>query len=705
EGDLAEAMRASTAVPFLFAPVPTENQLLADGGLVNNIPVDIARQRADIVIAVDATSRLRPKNNLASPWEMADQLTTIMQHDRNEAQRQQADVLITIEEKHRRSSDFSAIDSLIDLGYQKTLEQMEKIRLLIGQDENRAAALPEPDPTFSIDRVVIKNNEELTILSKWPLKPPDDAAPPRNRTPSLPYPKISNFLQNNGNGESLLLSLNAIQDWVEQIYATGDYTEVHAELRADSLMLVLKENPRLLQVKFSGNTVYDDSTLFACMRSKPGEVINHQRSYDDLAAIVEHYRKDGYALAEIRRVALDSSTGVLQIDIDEGRIAEIEVSGLGRTQKIIVLREFPQKVGDILNSNLCSRGTDQIYSTGLFDQVALNTSRSSSGAIVNIKVQEKPFTVLRLGGRYDSERYTKGFLEIGDENLLGLGNKLFAYGEIGSRDLLTRLSWRSDRILRTYLSFSTSAYYQQHENFVYSSTFPDPLGEYLERRTGLHIALGPQWRRHGVFSIELRLEEAELKRISGLGYPPGNLGLSGLTLRSIVDTRDRLPFPRRGRYVHLFYEKVYTELGARDSFFRLFAHFESLHSRGPHTIHPKLSLGSADQTTPFSEQFRLGGPDRVYGLRDQELIGRHFALFSFEYKYQIRRRPLFDSYFSLRYDYSGLWIDKRDVNYRKFRHAFGVSYAIDTPLGPVGIAYGRYSNQQQRIYVNVGYKF
>jgi NTE family protein len=41
DGDLAEAMRASVAVPFLFAPAPRGDMLLIDGGLLNNIPVDV----------------------------------------------------------------------------------------------------------------------------------------------------------------------------------------------------------------------------------------------------------------------------------------------------------------------------------------------------------------------------------------------------------------------------------------------------------------------------------------------------------------------------------------------------------------------------------------------------------------------------------------------------------------------------------------
>ena len=54
EGDLATAMRASMAIPGGFAPVIMDKMILSDGGLVRNIPVDIARNLcADQVIVVN----------------------------------------------------------------------------------------------------------------------------------------------------------------------------------------------------------------------------------------------------------------------------------------------------------------------------------------------------------------------------------------------------------------------------------------------------------------------------------------------------------------------------------------------------------------------------------------------------------------------------------------------------------------------------
>ncbi len=57
DGSVALALRATTAVPGLFAPVERNGQRLVDGGLLNNVPADVARQMgAEIVIAVDVAS-------------------------------------------------------------------------------------------------------------------------------------------------------------------------------------------------------------------------------------------------------------------------------------------------------------------------------------------------------------------------------------------------------------------------------------------------------------------------------------------------------------------------------------------------------------------------------------------------------------------------------------------------------------------------
>ncbi len=78
-GDLVTAIRASMSLPGIFAPVDMEDRLLVDGGVANNLPVDIARQMgADIVIAVDISTPLGRRKALASSVEITAQLTSIL---------------------------------------------------------------------------------------------------------------------------------------------------------------------------------------------------------------------------------------------------------------------------------------------------------------------------------------------------------------------------------------------------------------------------------------------------------------------------------------------------------------------------------------------------------------------------------------------------------------------------------------------------
>lgn len=78
-GNLATAVRASMAVPSVFAPVQSNGRLLVDGGLTRNMPVDIVRGMcADIVIAVDIGSPLLKREELGNAFGVAGQMVSIL---------------------------------------------------------------------------------------------------------------------------------------------------------------------------------------------------------------------------------------------------------------------------------------------------------------------------------------------------------------------------------------------------------------------------------------------------------------------------------------------------------------------------------------------------------------------------------------------------------------------------------------------------
>ncbi len=122
EGELSMAMRASMAVPGVFDPVRRDGALLVDGGLVRNLPVDVAKDMgADVVIAVDVGTKLAGEdeitNALAIIYQMSG-LLTVKNTDEQISAMKSEDILVSPAIGDLISSaDFSKLDEAIPLGY------------------------------------------------------------------------------------------------------------------------------------------------------------------------------------------------------------------------------------------------------------------------------------------------------------------------------------------------------------------------------------------------------------------------------------------------------------------------------------------------------------------------------------------------------------------------------------------------------------
>ena len=120
KGDLSIAMRASISAPGLFAPVETQGRLLVDGGLAENLPIEVARQmHADILIVSDVSFPLQPRSALDSALSISNQMLAILVRkdtDRQRATLSTADILIEPTLGSTSSTDFTAAGSSIAAG-------------------------------------------------------------------------------------------------------------------------------------------------------------------------------------------------------------------------------------------------------------------------------------------------------------------------------------------------------------------------------------------------------------------------------------------------------------------------------------------------------------------------------------------------------------------------------------------------------------
>lgn len=93
-GSVAKAVRASSAIPGVFPPVEHQGKLLVDGGVVDNVPAAVARERgADIVIAVDIGQQV-VNFNISNVLDVMMQSITIMAAEGAKLKRKDADIVI-----------------------------------------------------------------------------------------------------------------------------------------------------------------------------------------------------------------------------------------------------------------------------------------------------------------------------------------------------------------------------------------------------------------------------------------------------------------------------------------------------------------------------------------------------------------------------------------------------------------------------------
>ena len=116
-GDLATAMRASMSIPGAFDPVEIEGHLLVDGGVADNMPVDLARSLgADVVIAVDVSSPMRTRDQLGNVLGIVGQLTSMLSRLNVEEQIPRADVLLDPELGELDGGDYTKAREFVAIG-------------------------------------------------------------------------------------------------------------------------------------------------------------------------------------------------------------------------------------------------------------------------------------------------------------------------------------------------------------------------------------------------------------------------------------------------------------------------------------------------------------------------------------------------------------------------------------------------------------
>jgi NTE family protein len=134
EGELANVMRASMSVPGAIAPAEFDGKILVDGGLTDNLPIDVARAMgADIVIAVNLGTPLAPRSQLNSILGVGGQVINILTEQnvqRSLATLKPTDILIVPELGDFSAADFDNLAKTVPIGEAAVRKMGERLAQL-----------------------------------------------------------------------------------------------------------------------------------------------------------------------------------------------------------------------------------------------------------------------------------------------------------------------------------------------------------------------------------------------------------------------------------------------------------------------------------------------------------------------------------------------------------------------------------------------
>ena len=167
EGSLANALRASLSIPTIFTPVEWGDALLVDGGVVNNLPVDIAKEMgADIVLAIDVSSPAQTKVNINNIYDIIFQSITVHGNEKWFKSIEDADFLIKPEIKNVTFTDYrkSTIKYLFQCGEEAVNSNWDiflKLKEITFDREQKTTKI-NPHEKSLIGDIKIQGNKELS---------------------------------------------------------------------------------------------------------------------------------------------------------------------------------------------------------------------------------------------------------------------------------------------------------------------------------------------------------------------------------------------------------------------------------------------------------------------------------------------------------------------------------------------------------------
>ncbi len=518
------------------------------------------------------------------------------------------------------------------------------------------------------------------------------------------------------------ISREQLQSDVEAIYALGFFSFVDINLYsvADGVgvTFIVKENPVVESVSFSGNSIYSDEDLLKLVFTTPGNVFNRVFFRHDLDRIQEKYHEDGYVMVKIADVKVEG--GMIDVQIVEPRVGNIIIQGNAKTKTNVIAREIKMRRGDPFNATVLRHSINKLQNKGYFEDVnvGFEPGEEPDETDIIVTVVEQKTAKVGLSISHGTSSGWSGGLTYSDTNWQGLGRVGEVGFELGDNSQYW-VTYSEPYMDRNNYAWKVGFLKRNWEDRYYYRKGVRQL-KYDEDMKNIYLGAGKKFGKDEKYSWFVTLDWRDIDAYN-IREQTGVDDLTRGKIFSVLGTLTRdntdayLSYPK-GDVIDLNVEQAMEALGGEYSYTKywlqaryytpvlgledfLNRQFGAIDKDNPVVFAARVRVGFSSGELPTAGLYSVGGTGTLRGYDGGEFEGTEMFLGNAELRIPVQKA------FSLVvfYDAGNAWLDE-GIDFSDLHDAWGIGVRVKTPLGNFRVDYAQ-GETENRTHFGFGEMF
>lgn len=243
----------------------------------------------------------------------------------------------------------------------------------------------------------------------------------------------------------------------------------------------------------------------------------------------------------------------------------------------------------------------------------------------------------------------------------------------------------------------------------------DSVGTWRTRRLQLDLELGWNLFRNSQLRVGAYRSKGEYKSDLeiGLELSEDRFDEGGVTASYRYDNLDNVYFPTSGGFLYGEYRANRKTLGGDENFERWYAITQAAFSFGADNRNTVIVTGKTGQSAGASNEpqnyYQLGGLFNLSGLRQDLFSGRQMAFAMAQYQRRLSDNSVLPIdmpvYLGASIEGGQVWSHRSEISSDDFVNGGSLYLAMDSPIGPIYLAYGRSEDSLDALYLSLGWPF